>query len=244
MERTKYIITIIILFLSVNSLCGEYKKEIYEAYVRDDMDKWKEIIDIMIEKENKSDKYRFEMINYQYGYIAWCLGHKKKDRAEVYIDIMQRNVDILKKKKYKLSMMHAYQAALYGFEIGMNFLNAPVLGPKSNENAKTALELDKHNPCAYIQFGNSKFYTPAILGGSKSVAILYYKRALKEMESNPERIKNDWNYINLLTVIAQAYMEIEKYEIAKKYYEKILKIEPDFIWVKKELLPELLKKMK
>jgi len=31
---------------------------------------------------------------------------------------------------------------------------------------------------------------------------------------------------------------------AKKYYEKILKIEPEFLWVKNELYPQLLKKIK
>ena len=35
----------------------------------------------------------------------------------------------------------------------------------------------------------------------------------------------------------------EKYQKAELYYKKILKIEPDFNWVKNELLPELEEKI-
>jgi len=34
--------------------------------------------------------------------------------------------------------------------------------------------------------------------------------------------------LSLLTIIAQAYTEVEKYTLPKEYFDKILKIEPDF----------------
>ena len=64
------------------------------------------------------------------------------------------------------------------------------------------------------------------------------------MGKNKEEISKNWNYINLLTIIAQSYALIKDYEKAKLYYEKILVIEPGFNWVKNELYPEMIKKMK
>jgi hypothetical protein len=43
-------------------------------------------------------------------------------------------------------------------------------------------------------------------------------------------------------LIAQSYEEMEKWEQAKKYYNQALAVEPEFKWVKNELLPGLLKK--
>jgi hypothetical protein len=45
-------------------------------------------------------------------------------------------------------------------------------------------------------------------------------------------------------MIATTYEELKLYPSAKHYLEKILKIEPDYKWVKDELYPKLLKKIK
>ena len=64
------------------------------------------------------------------------------------------------------------------------------------------------------------------------------------MERNPKETIEDWNYLSLLSMIAKTYTELKDFNQAKSYYEKILKIEPDFLWVKNELYPDLLKKIK
>jgi len=50
--------------------------------------------------------------------------------------------------------------------------------------------------------------------------------------------------LNLLTIIASAYEMTDKLEDAKLVYEKIIKEEPDIKWVKYDLYPSLLAKMK
>ena len=85
---------------------------------------------------------------------------------------------------------------------------------------------------------------PEMFGGSKEVALKSFHKAEKMMEENPEEIKNDWNYLSLLTIIAQSYEYMDELEESKKYYEKVLSIEPGFVWVKTELYPELLNKIK
>jgi tetratricopeptide (TPR) repeat protein len=95
----------------------------------------------------------------------------------------------------------------------------------------------------YIQNGNSQFYMPPVFGGSKTEAVAHFKKAEILMESNKAQLVNDWNYLSLLALIGQSYFAMEDYKNAKIYYEKALNVEPNFLYVKNELLPELIKKL-
>ena len=141
-------------------------------------------------------------------------------------------------------MVNAYKAAFYGFRIGLNKLLAPFLGGKSLECAKNAVKLDDMNPLAYVQLGNAEFYMPAAFGGSKAEALKYYTKAQEIIESDTVALKEDWNYLSLLTVIAQAYSYTGEYDKSKQYLDKILSIEPEFTWIKSELYPQIYNKMR
>jgi tetratricopeptide (TPR) repeat protein len=243
MERSKYTITLLLAFLSFCSLQGNNKMEIYQAFIKNDMTSWKNTIDAMQKVKSKNPAYLLELINYQYGYIGWCLGNNKEREAEDYLNLAEDNLAIVEKSSYKPSWVSSYKSAFYGFRIGLNRLRAPFYGPKSIEFSKLSMEQDKENPFGYIQYGNSQYYMPAIFGGSKSLAIEYYSKAESLMQMPAYDNENDWNYLSLLTIIAQAYSETKNYSQAKRYFEKILKIEPGYIWVKNELYPQLLKKI-
>jgi len=243
MERTKYFLILILIFFGLKNIRASYKTDIYDAYISNDMTKWKKTIDEMNLKSAKTNDFIMELVNYQYGYIAWCIGNDKDDLAEEYLELADENIEFLDDEVYKLSLVNSYKSALYGFHIGLSFYKAPFLGPKSVECAELSMKIDKNNPYGYIQYGNSQYYMPATFGGSKTVALEYYNKAKTLMELDNEKIKNDWNYLSLLAMIGKANTELEKYETAKKCYEKILEIEPNFLWVKNELYPELLKKL-
>jgi hypothetical protein len=244
MERSKYFISLFLMIFVFSNINATYKSDIYNAYISNNMDKWKSTIDEMNRQQNKSNEFILELLNYQYGYIGWCIGNKKNKLAGGYIELGQKNIEILKKNNYKISMVNSYKSAFYGFRIGLNKLQAPFIGPKSVDCAKLAMKQDDKNPYGYIQYGNSEYYMPAMFGGSKKVALEYYEKAVKIMESNPTQAIEDWNYLSLLTIIAEAYTELKYYKSAKAIYEKILWIEPNFQWVKNELYPNLLKKIK
>ncbi len=232
------------MFFVFNGIKASYKTDIYNAYISNNMNLWKKTIDEMNLQKPKSSDLRLELLNYQFGYIAWCIGNDKNDIAESYIEQGDINILILEKSSNNISLINSYKSAFYGYRIGLNKLKAPFIGPKSVECAKLAIKQDANNPYGYIQYANSQFYTPPVFGGSKKVALEYYKRAESLMAKNPEKIKNDWNYLSLLSMIAKAYTEIGEYENAKVYYAKTLKIEPNFLWVKNELYPNLLQKIK
>jgi tetratricopeptide (TPR) repeat protein len=244
MERSKCSVVFILIAFCFTTLQAANKSDIYQAYISGNMTKWVEVIDEMQMQKNKSSEFRMELINYQYGYIAWCLGNNRNSQAKKYLKLAGENLDLLEKSAYKLSLVNSYKAAFYGFAMGLNNLKAPFLGPKSLDCAKLAMSIDENNPLGYVQYANTLFYTPEFLGGSKKDALECFKKALTLMERDKEEIKNDWNYLNLLTIIAQSYEKTGNNELAKACYQKIITIEPNYGWVKNELYPQFLKKIK
>ncbi len=243
MERPRYKLAIFLfLSISLNAMAGN-RSDIYSAYVVNNMAKWKSVIDKMESIGNKENDLLLELVNYQYGYIAWCIGNDRNDEARSYLKLAEKNLIVLEKTGKNLSLVNSYKAAFYGYRIGLNKLAAPLLGSKSIEAAKLAISLDKNSAFAYVQYANIQFYMPAVFGGSKKEAVSYYLQALDIMENSESEIKENWNYLSLLIVIAQSYSSLNDYNSSKLYMEKILKIEPEFGYVKNELYPQLLNKM-
>lgn len=244
MERQKYFIVFLLMFFSYSTVTASYKSDVYKAYIGNDMMLWKKVIDEMHQQEVKSNDFRIELINYLYGYIGWCIGNKKSELAEQYILLGELNISILEKSGYNPSLVNSYKSAFYGYQIGLNIFKAPFIGPKSIDCAKLSIEQDDKNPYGYIQIAHSQYYMPAAFGGSKSEALKYYIKAEQIMEKNEQHIKGDWNYLSLLSMIGKAYTELFDYKNAQEYYQKTLRVEPNFLWVKNELYPELLEKIK
>jgi tetratricopeptide (TPR) repeat protein len=239
MERQKYLVILILFIFSGLGAMATYKTEIYKAYISNNMNEWKKVMDRMNLETKRDNDFLLELLNYQYGYIGWCIGNKENEQAKKYLSLAEKNIEILEKQSFELSILNAYKSAFYGYRVGLNKLQAPFIGPKSVESAKKAIELDKNNPYGYIQIGNSEFYMPSVFGGSKTVALENFKKAENLMERNPEKIKNDWNYLSLLAMIVMSCKELKQYELAKYYCEKALKTEPEFLWVKLDLYPEI-----
>ena len=89
----------------------------------------------------KDNELLLELVNYQYGYIGYCLGFDKKDEARELLHAAQKNLEILEDRKYSLSIINSYKSAFYGFRIGLNPITAPVNGFKALDCARTALKL-------------------------------------------------------------------------------------------------------
>lgn len=240
MEGTKYKVMVFLLLLFAAKHATGNNPEIYAAFITGDMQRWQKMIDRMdLEKENNAAVLA-ELVNYQYGFIGWCVGNKKYDDARKYLERAYGNLEALAKVKGYESLVYAYQSAFYGYRIGMNYLQAPILGPKSIECARKSILLDRNNAFGYVQCGNTEFYMPKIFGGSKAEALRYYLKAQEIMERNDAVLKNDWNYLSLLTVIAQTYSYLGDRESSRHYLDRILSIEPRFEWIRNELYPQIM----
>jgi tetratricopeptide (TPR) repeat protein len=242
-KRNKLISALMLLLLSAR-IFADNRSEIYSAYIGNRMDDWRNVIDRMEASVTKNNEILLELVNYQYGYIGYCLGSGKEKEARHYLSLAEKNVSILEKAGFKIPIMHAYRSAFYGYRISFNKLSAPVNGAKSLSSARKSIELDSENYFGYIQIGNAYFYMPQTFGGSKKIAFENYNKARKLMEKDPFLTRGNWNYLSLLVTIAQSHSYLKEYEKAKAEYENIMKLEPGFVYVKNELYPELLEKMK
>jgi len=223
-----------------NMLLGQQNRMIYQAYVKGDMNQWKSVMDSMLKRQPKTEKERLDLINYEYGYIAYAISVKKTAEAKEYLTLAEKDLKLIQNQ----SMQNAYQAAFIGFQIGLAPLKAPFIGLKSLNYAKESVRLDPSNPFGYMQLGNIAYYTPKIFGGSKPEALTYYLQALQLMEKQAEFTEHNWNYLNLLATLTQAYMDFNQYDKAKEYCLKTLSVAPDFDWVKNHLCLKISTKIK
>lgn len=240
MERKKYLLIVFFSFMLVPSF-GQNNKTIYQAYISGNMVDWKNAMDSLEAIQSKTNKDKLDLINYQYGYIAWCIDKDKISEAEKYMKKSEELIMKLEQTKYNLSMLYAYKAAFIGFKIGISPYKAPFIGSESLNFAKQSVITDSTNALGYVQLGNIAYYTPNLFGGSKKEAMQHYKRALNLMERQPNKTYHNWNYLNLLATIINAFLELEQYKMAKYYCVKTLSVEPNFDWVINKLYPQVLK---
>lgn len=239
MERKKYLL-ITLLTLVFIPIFGQSDLPIYKAYTAGNMADWKKYMDTYTARNNEQ---KMNLINYQYGYIGYCIDQDKDNEAEKYLEKAEALLKQLEKQQYKMSMIYAYKSAFVGFRIGLSPYKAPFIGQNSATFANKSIDADKTNYFGYIQLGNVAFYTPTMFGGSKTEAIRHYHKALELIEKDISALTNNWNYLNLLSTIINAYYETEEYQKAQIYCIKALKIEPQFDWIKNVLYPRILEKI-
>lgn len=243
MERAKNLIFGLLLLLITIPASSTNHERIYMAYISNNMADWKLVIDEMALQQDIQLPQLLELINYQYGYIGYCLGTDKKQEAKAYLEKLRGNLDKIADQPQLSAYYHGYMSAAIGFEIGINILRAPFIGGRSVDNAKQAMLDDKNNPLGYIQYANAEYYKPAMIGGSKSTAIEYMELAKRIMEEEQQPTLPTWNYLSLVVQLAQAYSEGGELLKAKKMLDDLLIIEPNFLWVKNDIYPKLLEKL-
>ncbi len=240
MERKRYLLIAVIMFSGlILPAQTHYQQIIYNAYISGNMESWRKAVSEMELQKYSSIDYLLELINYQYGYAAWCLSNKNTKEAGLYIAKIESNLEYLKSVTGESSEFHSYKAALYGFKLGLNIWKAPVLGKRSMTHAQMALEKDSMNLHANLEMGNIWNYMPELFGGSKFKALNYYTKAIEIIEQQKGGTKNSWTYLNLLVLAGQAANQQGNKVQAVNFFEKALETEPGFIWVKNELLPSL-----
>jgi len=249
MERSKHtlkrLVALIIILCSVPDLYAEsHRKIVYNAFINREMNKWGNIIH-SIETNNPPTTIdqKIELINYYYGYIGYLIGQKKYETAQSYIVKGEKLITQILHASPNNATTYAFKGSFIGFRIGISKFKAIYLGPESLGYIEKALELDPQNVQGTIDRGNVFFYAPGIFGGDKNEALNLYLRAAKQIEKSKDTDQN-WAYLNLLTTIGIAFDKLNRPNEAKLIYEKILRKEPNFRWVKEELYPKLLARNK
>lgn len=136
---------------------------------------------------------------------------------------------------------HALLSGLYGQKIGMKPFKAMTLGPKSDRAMEQAKELAPDNPRVLLIDGTGDYFKPSMFGGDKEAALQKFERAaqLAEREQVDDPLQPSWGHADAYAWIGYAHMEADRPKEARHAFETALEINPDFGWVKHELLPQL-----
>ena len=244
MKNIKLILIFLLTFSAALSVSAEnVSKIIYDSYINKDMTRWKAVID-SLQKEQELGSFtieqKWQLLEYQYGYIAWAISKKKtmKREADDYLDLAKDNLSKMVEINGKTALSNAYNAAFVAYEIGITPFKAPFIGLKCMKYGETALKQDSLNYFALIQYGNIMNYMPVAFGGSKTKALENYKKAKELMRKEESLYKDNWLYMNLILTIADIYKNKKDYETTKQYYLEALELEPGYKFVE-ELMENL-----
>ena len=241
---TKLILSLI-TFVFTSGLFAQtpYSKTIYCAFIVRDMAKWESVIHTM-EASNSTNTVdeKLELINYYYGYIGYLLGSKQYAHVEKLTERGEKLIAQVLHASPHNATAYSFKGSFIAFHVGLNKYKAVFMGAESRNCVNKALELDPQNIQGLIDKGNQLFYAPAILGGDKKEALAYFQKAASILERKKETTEN-WVYLNVLTMIASAYENMDNLKDAKATYEKVIHLEPNISWVKNDLYPNLLAKI-
>lgn len=237
---------IFLLFLLLPIFCmseTSRRQQIYNAYVSGNMDQW-----ILVVKEIENDEtiktvsQKLELVEYYYGLTPFYIDTKNVKMAKLTIQKANIIIDKLLKIAPKNASVHAFKGSFIGFTLSLDRLKLLSLGPECLKHINLAYSLDATDIQALTDKGNALFHAPKMFGGDKMEAIKLYQKSISQMEKS-NLTTNNWFYLNTLILLAKAYVSIDQTSNAKIIYEKALRKEPEFLWVKKVLYPRLLKQM-
>jgi tetratricopeptide (TPR) repeat protein len=199
----------------------------------------------------QEEKYRlsrssddlFVLILSKYGYIGFIIGMKKSDEAKEMLSSAEDNVEVLVKDRAYTARATALRGALIAMRINLNPMKATYLGMRSLRQMEEALKIDDNEPVGWVEMGNARYHMPSVVGGSYKEAVRCFSQAVLLYEKNPSSLTCNWHYLHALVWLAQSHDKLGDMAEARKIYEKLLQMEPEFQWVKKELYPDLIKRI-
>lgn len=171
---------------------------------------------------------------------------KTKDNVQFknYVESATKELKNLLKGNENNAEIISLLGTVYGIQVSRDPSLGPTLGSQNVALISQALEIAPDNPRVLLQAGISKLNTPEFYGGSKTKALEYFKKSVKAFEASGESIANvGWGYLDALAWLGITYTQLNDYASAIQTYKKALGIEPEYAWVKKELLPSVQDKL-
>lgn len=251
-NQMKRIYTVIILSLLVFPVSTMFAQgdcsscTIYRGYISGNMKMWKKgMVELVGQyRRDPNSCTLYTLAEARYGYIGYLLGINQKDVARPVIDTFATEVEQLAAYPEYRAETEAFRVALLGFRMGLNPARAVTLGPKALKQLEKAMGAGKDSPAVWIEKANSEAHMPAFAGGSKEKAAESFREALRLYETGGNVTPCHWRYLNTIVLSGQLLERMGDYRGAVEAYQRALRREPDFQWVKDELLPEAEKKLK
>jgi tetratricopeptide (TPR) repeat protein len=230
--------------ISLLTLGMDYQSRIYQAYLDGEMNRWKYLMQEMEStyQETSDLKLLEELVEAQYGYVAYCISVKRKKEARKVLNSALNHLDILIGQQPQNARFYTMQGALFGLKGILEPVRILKHAHASYKSNQIAYKLNPFEPHVWMEKANREFYAPSILGRSKLKAIPHYRKAVRLFEANPHQIEQNWIYLNCLAGLGLAYEHDGQWAQAANVYEKLLELEPTFRWIRDELYPGILEK--
>jgi len=176
----------------------------------------------------------------EYRLLTYML-NRDQDRFDPVADKAVERLEKILRTKPDWSEAQALLSAIHGLQIAKSWTRAMTLGPKANRLAQQAVANDPDNPRAWLMHAAQKLNTPRMFGGSIEEALDGYKKAVALFENNTGRdpLEPAWGYIDALVWLGITYERMDRDEEALAVFQKVLDLEPEYGWVKYNLLPAL-----
>lgn len=135
---------------------------------------------------------------------------------------------------------YALWSSVLGQKIGDSPIRGMTLGPRSGQLMERALEQGPENPRVWLMRGMSAIYTPAFFGGGLERAEQYLRRAIELYRGDrPAPPAPSWGQSEVWAWLGQVLHRSGRTAEARQAYLEALRIEPEYAWVRYELLPAL-----
>jgi tetratricopeptide (TPR) repeat protein len=191
---------------------------------------------LSMDAENDLAKYYLAYLEYKLYQLKYA--NTKVDVDKYYDTALEYCKGLIDKKKY-VSEAQTIMAGLYLMRLAANQMEAMSLFPKIEELLTEAESAPENNPRPFIVRGEMQFYTPEAFGGSVVKALESFSKAVTLFETGKKNEAINWGYEESLAWLGQAYAKNNLTDKARETYNKVLKLEPEYRWVKYVLLPAL-----
>ena len=215
----------------------DYNRRLYQSYVKGEMVPWKGILQEMNrEYERTGDQTLLYYLCFAYyGYVGYLINEEEDKAAKKDLEVAMNRTDELYEILDGREDILALQGALMGFRIYLSKFSSMFLGPRTMRYIKTAYETGGEYFNCHIEMGNMLFYTPKVLGGSQIEAIPYYEKAVEILERSQLKTDRNWIYLNSVLVLANAYTETGRKDLACLLWKELLEYEPGAKWIRDDL---------
>lgn len=204
------------------------QKELYQAFLHNDIAKWE---NATLNYERKADLNKtsdlLQLIHCYYGYVSVLIDKKQEKKASENIKKAETYINKVLKTEPSNALATNYKGIFMSYAVSMNKVKATTLGKQILTQLDKAYKLDPNNIQILFDKGNSLYYRPKMLGGDKKKALKYFQKAISIIEKQKNTNQN-WLYVQMLFLEARCNELTGNQELAKKGYEKTLKIEPNF----------------
>ncbi len=188
--------------------------------------------------QNPNNELLEEIVRSQYGLIAYYIGANKDTQALEVIDDAHSYLQLLENKYPDEGWVYALSATFKSFKLIINPYRFFLKGVGILAAIDKSEDLSPNHPDVLFFKANQTFYLPSYLGGNQTKGLSMYNNLSEKLIRDWQPKSNNWFHLLYLTSYGIACTQAKDYKTAVKIYDQILQLEPQYDWVRNELIPQ------